>query len=313
MPLNFRGDGFRRITMMAYFEHLAEENNQCRKNIIFGFEEPETFLHPAAQEMLFEKLVSMADNKYQIIISSHSPIIVANSKREDLIHVHKEEGETSFNCCVENIIEIANDLGISINNQFVYLFDTAKVLLLVEGIDDAKALNHVAEIYKNEQEISHTLEEHGIVAIPIGGCNSIKHWVTLDLLTKLTKPFYIFLDSDAQDKNSVSPNRTTLNEMGFQENKNFSVTRKRMIENYIPCYKLNELVPNANLDYDDWDHVKIMCKDHPLAGHLGGKNVVDRYFSKLTYEDLKFSFNGENQDDEFLFLYQKVVSLLPKT
>ncbi|MEI3565337.1 MAG: AAA family ATPase [Alistipes finegoldii] len=44
IPLNSRGDGFRRITMMSYFEMLAEEKNHARK-MIFGFEEPETFLH----------------------------------------------------------------------------------------------------------------------------------------------------------------------------------------------------------------------------------------------------------------------------
>lgn len=51
IPLSNRGDGFRRITMMAYFESLAEEDEH--QNIIFGFEEPETFLHPSAQENLF--------------------------------------------------------------------------------------------------------------------------------------------------------------------------------------------------------------------------------------------------------------------
>ena len=40
LPLSSRGDGFRRITMMSYFEYLAEQNKSEIQNIIFGFEEP---------------------------------------------------------------------------------------------------------------------------------------------------------------------------------------------------------------------------------------------------------------------------------
>lgn len=43
IPLSSRGDGFRRITMMSYFEYLAEQDASEQQNIIFGFEEPETF------------------------------------------------------------------------------------------------------------------------------------------------------------------------------------------------------------------------------------------------------------------------------
>lgn len=311
VPLSLRGDGFRRITMMAYFEHLAEENTEYDKSIIFGFEEPETFLHPAAQEQLFEKLLEMVESGYQIIISSHSPIIVANSQRDSLIHVYKDNGRTRFNCDVDNIGEVARDLGISVDNQFVSLFDSAKVLLLVEGIDDAKAVNHVAAEYKKHGEIEKTLDELGIVAVPIGGCSSIKHWVALDLLQKLTKPFYVLLDSDAEGPDDESPNRLALLELGFREGENFSITRKRALENYIPCEKLNEFVPNAGLNYGDWDHVKKICKMHPLSGHLGGKNVVERHFFKLSYEDLKASLMSPD-GDEFLDIYNRLVALLPE-
>ena len=68
IPLRFRGDGFRRVTMMAYFEHLAEETKEEHQNIIFGFEEPETFLHPAGQEQLQNRLMGLATSGYQVLI-----------------------------------------------------------------------------------------------------------------------------------------------------------------------------------------------------------------------------------------------------
>ena len=311
VPLSMRGDGFRRITMMAYFEHLAEENRQEEKKVIFGFEEPETFLHPRAQEQLFEKLRAMSSNGYQIFISSHSPIIVASAKQEELIHVQKQEGRTLISCLVVDLVPIAEDLGISVKNQFVNLFDKAKVLLLVEGIDDALALEHVAEQYKQNSMIDKTFGELDIALIPIGGCGSIQHWVTLDLLKKLTKPYFIFLDSDANGPEVKSPNRDKLIELGFIENIHFVVTRKRMLENYIPCQALNRFVPGANLNYGDWDHVKEICKQHRSAGALGGKSVAEKHFRKLSFNDLLQTYRSSlNTEDEFLQLYGRVCAFL---
>lgn len=311
VALHLRGDGFRRITMMAYFEYLAEQRQQDTRKVIFGFEEPETFLHPAAQEKLFEKLAALSESGYQVLVSSHSPIIVSNTNKTDLIHVTKEDGKTQLHSNVDDILAVANDLGISMDNQFVHLFDSAKVLFLVEGIDDANAFHFIANTYKANNEITDTFEDLDIVIVPIGGCGSIKHWVALDLLTRLSKPYYILLDSDVEIEGVPSPNRETLVEYGFIEGTNFSVTRKRMLENYIPAFALNRLVPNARLDYGDWDHVKTICKSHAQAGRLGGQNVAERHFSNLTYEELKFSFNCSQRGDEFIEIYDKVVGLRP--
>lgn len=310
IPLNMRGDGFRRVTMMAYFEHLAEEKCEEHRNMIFGFEEPETFLHPKAQEQLFEKLHSMAENNYQIIISTHSPIIVANSQHSEIVHVKKNNGRTVINTHITDLLPIANDLGITVDNQFLKLFDRAKVLLLVEGIDDAMSYEHVSILYRNNGLIQNTFEELGIILVPIGGCGSIKHWVNLNLLQKLTKPWFVFLDSDSTSETDISPNRTNLLELGLFEGKNFFLTKKRNLENYIPSEALNRIVPGANLNYRDWENVKDICKCHPMAGALGGKNVAERHFGKLTFQDINQTFCDSNGDDEFLRLFNQVCGLL---
>ena len=89
IPLNSRGDGFRRITMMSYFEMLAEEKNND-KSVIFGFEEPETFLHPETQTLLYNKLIAMTENGYQVMITTHAPNIVAETNIGDIIFVQKK-------------------------------------------------------------------------------------------------------------------------------------------------------------------------------------------------------------------------------
>ena len=310
IPLQMRGDGFRRVAMMAYFEHLAEERREPTRDVIFGFEEPETYLHPKAQEQLFEKLRDMAESSYQIFVSTHSPIIVARSKHSELIHVAKENGRTKIDCSVSDLKAIAEDLGITVDNQFVQLFDKAKIIFLVEGIDDATSYQFVAQKYKENGLIEKTFEEMGIVLIPIGGCTSIEHWVTLDFLKKLSKPFFIFLDSDCPSQSDVSPNQEKMIGLGLVEGKDFFVTQKRMLENYIPPDSLNTFVPNANISYGNWDNVKDICKKHPLAGHLGGKSVAERHFTKLTFGELQKSFTEVSGDDEFLRVYNHVCTLL---
>ncbi|MEN0665250.1 ATP-dependent nuclease [Caldifermentibacillus hisashii] len=309
IPLSSRGDGFRRITMMSYFEYLAEQDASEQQNIIFGFEEPETFLHPSAQENLFDKLVGMSDNGYQIIITTHSPIIVANSKQSDLIHILKADKEYKVNLNIEDIKDIALDLGITIDNQFITLFDRAKVLFLVEGIDDVHAFIHISNLYKENGLIDYTLEELGITLIPVGGCDSIKHWVTLDLLKTLDKPFFIYLDSDKESEDGNSPNKEKLIDFGFIENEDFLVTAKRELENYIPYSALNRLVPGCDIEYGDWDDVKKICKTNSFAGQLGGKNVSSRHFTSLTFDEIRSTFFNGNED-EFLNIYKILTSKL---
>jgi len=149
IPLSSRGDGFRRITMMAYFEYLAETTRAGgSQQIIFGFEEPETFLHPSAQAKLFEKLKLLNDNGYQVIVSTHSPTIVGSSDKSDLIHISKPGGVYTVSRPIDTYLQIAMDLGIKPDNTFTPLFSTSRALLLVEGIDDAKAMHHNAAMYK---------------------------------------------------------------------------------------------------------------------------------------------------------------------
>jgi len=309
IPLAQRGDGFRRIAMMAYFEHLAEQDAGEGQQIIFGFEEPETFLHPTAQEQLFEKLEGLCESGHQVFLTSHSPIIVARTKSESLIHVSIHGDGTSYDSHVTDLRTIADDIGIRVDNQFVSLFDKANVLLLVEGIDDAVALEHTAHLYKCAGQIPSTFAELSIAILPIGGCGSIQHWVQLDLLKKLTKPFFIFLDSDKDSIDATSPNVTALTELGFTLGEDCAVTRKRSLENYILPTALNRLVPDAQINYTDFDHVKSLCKKHTLAGKLGGGKVAERHFCNLTYEELRAAFCPESSDDEFLTLFQSVRSL----
>lgn len=309
IPLSSRGDGFRRITMMSYFEYLAESRRTDEtQQIIFGFEEPETFLHPSAQENLFEKLNSLSENGYQVLTSTHSPTIVGNTDKDNIIHISNPAGVYTIN---QNEIDhkiLAIDLGIKPDNTFTPLFSTSQLLFLVEGIDDANALHFQSELYKQEGFIDATFEELNVNIIPIGGCGGIKHWVNLDLFTKLEKPFFVFLDSDKDNAAAVSDNHTNLINYGLAHGTEFLITKKRLLENYIHPTALQRLVPGSVITYGDFDHAKNFCKTYPdsiIRGHLGGGKVADKHYCSLTFAELRMTwFDGV--EDEFLILYNAI-------
>jgi predicted ATP-dependent endonuclease of OLD family len=300
IPLSSRGDGFRRITMMSYFEYLAEtQRTNGTQQIIFGFEEPETFLHPSAQDSLFDKLNLLTDNGYQVITSTHSPTIVGNTKRNNIIHISKPTNVYTVNQTDIDYKELAKDLGIKPDNTFTPLFSTSRLLFLVEGIDDANAMHHKANLYKQNGLIPQTFEELSINIIPIGGCGGVKHWINLDLFTKLEKPFFIFLDSDKADAAAVSPNETHLVNYGLTLGTHFTYTRKRELENYIPPTALHRLIPGSTVTYNEYDDVK----------KIAGKKVTEKFYANLTFDELRMTwFDGTN--DEFINLYNTIIAKL---
>jgi putative ATP-dependent endonuclease of OLD family len=313
IPLSSRGDGFRRITMMSYFEYLAETSKTAEsQKIIFGFEEPETFLHPSAQENLFDKLNSLTNNGYQVITSTHSPTIVGNTKKENIIHISNPENIYTVNQTDIDYKTLAIDLGIKPDNTFTPLFSTSRLLFLVEGISDVVAMHHQANVYKQNNVIDHTFDELNINIIPIGGCGEVKHWVNLDLFTKLGKPYFILLDSDKDNLAQVSPNHSALINYGLTDNVDFLITKKRLLENYIHPSALERLVPGSALAYGDFDHAKNLCKSHPdstIRARLGGKSVAEKHYPNLTFDELKLTWDDGNED-EFLNLYQIMVDKL---
>jgi predicted ATP-dependent endonuclease of OLD family len=300
IPLSSRGDGFRRITMMSYFEYLAEtQRTNATQQIIFGFEEPETFLHPSAQDSLFDKLNLLTENGYQVITSTHSPIIAGNTKRNNIIHISKPANVYTVNQTEIDYKELAKDLGIKPDNTFTPLFSTSRLLFLVEGIDDVNAMHHKANLYKQNGLIPNTFDELSINIIPIGGCGGVKHWVNLDLFTKLEKPFFIFLDSDKENATSVSPNETNLTNYGLTVGTHFICSKKRELENYISPTALHRLIPSLNFTYADYDDVKKIVH----------KKVSEKYYCNLTFDELRMTwFDGTN--DEFINLYNTITAKL---
>lgn len=87
IPMSHKGTGYRRLFMVARFRYLAEKNKG--HNIIYLIEEPETFLHPTAQQDLLNAFKELS-NDNQIIITTHSPVFAGATSVKGAVLCTKE-------------------------------------------------------------------------------------------------------------------------------------------------------------------------------------------------------------------------------
>lgn len=307
LPLKSRGDGFRRIAMMSYFEYLAQEESSERQNIIFGFEEPETFLHPELQEKLQKKLYSVSKNGYQILLTTHSPVIVSKSKIKDVQHITKENN--TFLIEPTSKKRISDDLGVNPETAIIENCDIAKAFLFVEGPGDKYVMEYICNIYKENNLLEKNFEELDIKVIPIGGKDEVKNWVNLKLIKASKTPFLIFLDSD---KTSADTPPKLFSGHNLLESDDYVFSKKRTLENYISATVIKRILGRDDIDYSDWcDTLKVLSEAENVryAGRNASKvDFIKYYFSKLSNDEVLNAFQDEEGNDEFIEIYNLLVS-----
>lgn len=92
-----KGDGIKRsltfALFRAYVNQLSDRNAQANppipsRPLIFLFEEPELYLHPKAQRILFDTLASIS-NTHQMVVTTHSPLFFSPGVTAGFVRVAK--------------------------------------------------------------------------------------------------------------------------------------------------------------------------------------------------------------------------------
>lgn len=97
IPINKRGSGVKRLILLSFFRAKAEQAVLDNANVIYAIEEPETSQHTKNQEILINALKNLSTNT-QIIITTHSSVVVRNLQFDDLrIIVENETGKSIEN------------------------------------------------------------------------------------------------------------------------------------------------------------------------------------------------------------------------
>jgi len=96
IPLKKRGSGVRRLVLLNFFR--AEAEKRCQEtqsgSIIYAFEEPETSQHNQNQRMLIDAFKHLSESgNCQVIVTTHSAVIVKELNFENLRVIVSEEGK----------------------------------------------------------------------------------------------------------------------------------------------------------------------------------------------------------------------------
>lgn len=91
--LSDKGTGVRGGLIIAMLRHFADVG---KRSMLFAVEEPESFLHPAAQEQLREDLEALADRRdVSLLVTTHSPYIVSRLPDSKVFALDKDgDGRT---------------------------------------------------------------------------------------------------------------------------------------------------------------------------------------------------------------------------
>jgi len=178
----------------------------------------------------------------------------------------------------------------------------------VEGKSDVIFLRHTASILKESGHVAKDLIEAGIIPIPIGGCGSVKHWVTFNLADDLGLPWCVFLDSDiGGDLGQVKAIQKRRQEVEGK-GRLFISTRKREIENYL-CRDLILTSTGVALDFTDTRDAK---KIIGAALGMNPNDVVEVHWPKMNAESIlrcSINMDGSTEKHELKEVIENIIKL----
>jgi putative ATP-dependent endonuclease of OLD family len=279
--LERRGSGLRRLLMVAFFQYLAERSANNPSDFIFGVEEPENCLHPGFQRELINSFRTLADEGYQIVVTSHSPVFAGSSTIEDLSLVVRSEGVArAIQKPDLDPSDVAEQLGVEPADQITG-YDAC---VFVEGPDDIRFWKCIATKLKDDGHLENDFDDRNIGFVMCGG-ESLKHWINLRAMNRLNKNFGVVVDSDKKSPDHNIPQRKLNWKKSCEEDGGiFFISRKREIENYIHPEAIKRSGRELN-PFDDFSDMK------DLFGDRVAKVILDMSANEILSMD-RYVENG---------------------
>ena len=189
------GTGLQSLTIIALHRVLANLRHQ---NIILGLEEPETNLHPQAQRELISSISRSSDDDdvAQVILTTHSPVLIDNIDHLNIALVRKVADQTrgfkSKLLKLPSSFFEDHDLEefkyyqfhLYRNSDFFY----ANHVIFVESKNDAEVVKFLAE------RAGIDLDLYGISLINIDGVRNLSY--PFHIVKSLEIPYLAILDKD---------------------------------------------------------------------------------------------------------------------
>jgi predicted ATP-dependent endonuclease of OLD family len=203
-PISSKGDGLKRAVAFAVLQAYAElkakptagsgEEGTRRHPYVLLFEEPELYLHPAAQAQLFSALEAFAQDQ-TVIVTTHNPSFFSASSTKTFVKLSKRPavGETApfsetFPIDLDDMTSRDQLQLIGYENNNAALFSDRVVL--VEGDSDFIIFPHLMKLLISPQELTAV----GLSFVRISGKGSARRY--RNFFKKFLVPVFSITDLD---------------------------------------------------------------------------------------------------------------------
>jgi putative ATP-dependent endonuclease of OLD family len=245
-PIEMHSSGTRSIAsvllLKIFFEYQRRLDNSQIYLPLIAIEEPESHLHPQAINSFFEYLKNIEG---QLILTSHSPVIVKNSDIFSLRRFIKNDDTTEVIQLFNSKFDL-NDIN-TINRRITkkygdILFSNAMVLYEGEETED-QALPIFAREYWKENPAN-----LGISWVSVNG-HSYLPFVKFAIDFHI--PFYIFSDGELDVKNKIEKDLNQIKEqkLDLQSEMLFIIPDGECFEEYISTEEYKEILVKVIINY----------------------------------------------------------------
>lgn len=173
-----KGDGIKRSLMFALLQAFVNRQDKKVENLdegavatrplIFLFEEPELYLHPRSQRVLFSTL-SRISEKHQVLVTTHSPLFFAPGVTASFVRVAKL-------AAAPKPVAKLYPVNFALNKADAETFRLARFehadaaffsrcVVLFEGESDDAYCKHVAQLLKTEWDF----DKRNIALVRVSG------------------------------------------------------------------------------------------------------------------------------------------------
>lgn len=178
--IEHKGDGIKSLLAISLVNHSVHQQAD-KKSVLLALEEPESHLHPGAIHRLNSIITSISKTQ-QVIITTHSPLLVDRSNLEHNIIVNKQTANKAA-----KITDIRDTIGVHISDN---LTNTSWVLL-VEGKSDEKILK---KWLSEDKDIKKLLDNNYLSIESLGGGTNLSYKISL--FNSMLCSVVFFLDND---------------------------------------------------------------------------------------------------------------------
>jgi putative ATP-dependent endonuclease of the OLD family len=260
------GHGTQRSIQMALIRSLSEiadvsDDSSSVTTVLI--EEPELYLHPYAIELTRQALRALSKSRYQVIVVTHSPLIITEEDMPSTVMIRKESGLGTYrlNTIEENVRKNISDLPsqseviYSLSNKTNILF--AEKVLLVEGKTEYRVLPAIFEGMKNC-----TIASKAIALVPQNGVDNTTK--SLKILSDLGLKSCALSDLDFAFRGAI--------QNGFIDDSDTDIGKlKEYLIEIAPQKNIvldNQNLPRSGNDQSASDGYRILAEDPRTTKHI---------------------------------------------